>query len=148
MPNPASLSQLVETYRFPDLVVLLARERLEHESIVASALARAVIRDGLRLQSASAQLTRSSDKPIEFRGYPYVGYTAHPEGVMSVLRSSALAHLFAIVERGEPPAPEKLHEEFVGRNDFRNWLMARDLPLPRFWYGKGTEESVAIGSPP
>lgn len=135
MPSTQSLSELVETYRFPDVVMLWARERLEHESIVASALARGVIRDGLRLQSVSAQWKNDSNKPIEFRGYPYVGYTAHPEGAMSVLRSSALAHLFAVVERGEQPVLERLHEEFIDRNDFRNWLVAKELPLPRFWFG-------------
>lgn len=133
MPNSRSLAQLIETYRFPDLVVLWGRERLEHDAIVASALARAVIRDGLRLQSASARWENSPDKSIEFRGYPYVGYMAHPKAAMSVLRSSALAHLFAIVERGDQPNLDKLLEEFVSRDDFRSWLVGSGLPLPRFW---------------
>lgn len=132
MTNPAPLSQFVKTYRFADVVTLWARERLEHESIVASALARAVICDGMRLQSIDARWT--SDQPIEFRGYPYVGYTARPDGAMSILRASALDHLFAIVERGENPVLSKLHEEFISREDFHAWLFAKDLPLPRFWF--------------
>jgi hypothetical protein len=45
-------SQLVESYKFWDVVSLWSRERLEHELIVARALARGVIIDGLRLHSA------------------------------------------------------------------------------------------------
>lgn len=124
----------IETYRFSDVVSLWARERLEHEVIVARALARAVICDGLRLQSIDGRWTNNPDKPIEFRGYPYVGYTARPNGAMSILRTSALDHLFAIVERGENPALEKLHEEFIDRNDFRTWLLTAGVMIPRFWY--------------
>jgi hypothetical protein len=136
MSNPAPLSQFVETFRFADVVAMWARERLEHEAIVASALARAVICDGLRLQSIDERWANSPDKPIEFLGYPYVGYTAKPNGTMSILRASALDHLFAIVERGKTPVLKKLHEEFIARNDFRDWLLAAGLPLPRFWYAQ------------
>lgn len=134
MASPQSLSQLIETYRFPDVVTLWARERLENEAIVASALARAVICDGLRLQSIEARWANNPNKAIEFLGYPYVGYTALPSGAMSILRASALDHLFAIVERGKSPVVEKLRDEFIDRNDFRDWLLKTGLPLPRFWY--------------
>ena len=134
MSNPTSLSQLVETYRFADVVALWSRERLEPPVIVARALARAVVCDGLRLQSIDGRWAKSLDKPIEFRGYPYVGYTAQPDGAMSILSAAALNHLFAIVERAEEPALEKLHEEFIDRNDFRAWLQKAGLPLPSFWY--------------
>lgn len=134
MASPQSLSQLIETYRFPDVVTLWARERLENEAIVASALARAVICDGLRLQSIDARWANNPNKAIEFLGYPYVGYTARPSGAMSILRASALDHLFAIVERGKSPVMEKLRDEFIDRNDFRDWLLKTGLPLPRFWY--------------
>ena len=134
MANPQTLSQLIETYRFPDVVTLWARERLENETIVASALARAVICDGLRLQSIDERWANSPGKAIEFLGYPYVGYTARPYGSMSILRASALDHLFAIVERGKEPLLKKLHEEFIDRNDFHDWLVSAGLPLPRVWY--------------
>ena len=134
MANPQSLTQLVETYRFADVVTMWARERLENDAIVASALARGVICDGLRLQSSDARWASSPGKAIEFLGYPYVGYTARPNGVMSILRATALDHLFAIVERGKSPVLEKLREEFIDRSDFRDWLLAKGLPLPRFWY--------------
>lgn len=134
MADPQTLSQLIETYRFPDVVTLWARERLENEAIVVSALARAVICDGLRLQSIDERWANSPGKAIEFLGYPYVGYTARPNGAMSILRASALDHLFAIVERGKEPVLKKLHEEFIERSDFHDWLLSAGLPLPRFWF--------------
>lgn len=134
MAKPQTISQLIETYRFPDVVTLWARERLENEAIVACALARAVICDGLRLQSIDERWANSPGRTIEFLGYPYVGYTARPNGSMSILRASALDHLFAIVERGKEPELNKLHEEFIDRNDFHDCLLSVGLPLPRFWY--------------
>ncbi len=135
MADSQSISQLVKTYRFRDVVVLWARERLEHEEIVARALARAVLCDGLRLQSIDGRWAQSG-KPIEFRGYPYVGYTARPDAPISIIRASALAHLFAVVERGERPQFRRLHEEFIDQDDFRRWLLSAGMPLPRFWFGE------------
>ncbi len=134
MNKTQPLSQLVETYRIADVVTMWARERLEHEAIVARALARAIICDGLRVQSIDGRWATDPMKPIEFCGYPYVGYAARPEGPMSILRTSALNHLIAMVERGEEPDMKKLHEEFLYRDDFRAWLQRRNLPLPGFWY--------------
>jgi len=125
---------LIETYRFADVVALWARERLVHEIVVARSLAQAVICDGLRLQSVDERWAQGPDRPIEFRGYPYVGYTARPNGTMCILRASALDHLFGVVERGEEPSLEKLHDEFIDKIDFRAWLLTTDMPLPRFWY--------------
>ncbi|MCZ7563748.1 MAG: hypothetical protein M5U08_08015 [Burkholderiales bacterium] len=51
MATRQPLTQFVESYRFWDVVTLWARERLEHEDIVAGALARGVVCDGLKLQS-------------------------------------------------------------------------------------------------
>jgi len=130
------LSHLVESYRIADIVTQWARERLEHETIVANALARGVICDGLRIQSIDGRWANS--KPIAFRGYPFVGYAARPDSPMSILRASALNHLIGIVERGEEPDLQKLHEEFIYRDDFRAWLLKRDLPLPGFWSAPGT----------
>jgi hypothetical protein len=127
----------VESYRFGDVVRLWARERLEHEIIVARALARAVVCDGMRVQSVDARWLENDpgqDRPVEFRGYPYVGYTARPGGALSVLRISALDHLLAIVERGEEPDLTGLFEEFILREDLRGWLLAQQLALPKFWF--------------
>jgi len=139
MDNERMLSQGVETYRFSDLVTLWARERLEHEMTVACALARAVVCDGLRLQSldtrwAGQQNQSGADKPMEFRGYPYVGFTARPDSAIAILRISALNHLFDIVERAEEPDLDKLREEFICRDDFRAWSYQLNLPLPKFWF--------------
>jgi len=134
MDSPPSLSQLVETYRFDDVVALWARERLEHDIVVARVLARAVVCDGLRAQSIDGRWANPPHKPVEFHGYPYIGYTARPGSPMSVLRSSALNHLMAVVERGRKPDLGWLHEEFIHRDDFRRWLLEQKLPLPRFWF--------------
>ena len=50
-----------------------AKERLEHEEIVARALAVALIRDGLVLNSVDARWMEAKEK-VEFKGYPYVGF--------------------------------------------------------------------------
>jgi hypothetical protein len=129
------LTQFVESYRFWDVVTLWARERLEHEQVVAAALARGVVCDGLRLQSVDARWIKGNDRAVEFRGFPYVGYRAEPGAPMCVLRATALDHLLGIVNRAEAPARERLAEEFILRKDFRAWLVALDLRLPTFWFG-------------
>lgn len=134
MASPQSLSQLVETYRFADVAALWARERMEHETIVARALARAVVCDGLLLHSIDSRRARGSAKPLELCGYPYVGYTAKNDGAVAILRITALDHLIGIVERGEEPDMGKLRDEFIHRRDFRAWLDRAGLPAPKFWY--------------
>ena len=129
-----ALSQRVESYRFWDVVSLWARERLEHEDIVASALAAAVIRDGLRLQAVDARWLDGKPE-VDFRGYPYVGYRARPDSAMSILRATTLAHLLAIVEKAERPQRQSLGEEFIQREDFRQWAEAQGIRLPDFWFG-------------
>ncbi len=128
------IANLIETYRFADVVSLWARERLEHDLIVARDLARAVVCDGLRIQSVDGRWVNRPDKPIEFRGYPYVGYAARPDSPMSILRASALGHLFAVVERGKEPDLNKLRDEFIDRDDFREWLFRKNLLQPKFWF--------------
>ncbi len=137
-----ALAQLVESYRFGELVTLWARERLEHELIVARALSRAIICDGLRLQSVDARWMGTSSatlpgRPLEFHGYPYVGFTARPGRPTSVMRISALNHLIAIVEQAEEPDLSKLQDEFIFREHFYEWLTHYGLPLPRFWFSRG-----------
>ena len=138
-----STSQLVESYRFWDVVTLWARESLEHEDVVARALARGVIRGGLRFLSVDPKWLKPNKAEVEFRGYPYVGYCAKPHDPMIVLRVEALEHLLSIVERAEVPLRDLLHELFVSRDDFRAWLQATNQTLPDFWYGN-EERQVAV----
>lgn len=135
MSQPPPLANLVETYRFWDIVTLWARERLEHEDIVARALARGIVRDGLKAQSTDPRWMRGNDQGIEFKGYPYVGFCARPGAAMCVLRAEALEHLLAVVHRAVPPERGKLAEEFIAREDFLAWLEANGLPRPSFWFG-------------
>jgi hypothetical protein len=133
-----SASQLVESYRFWDVVTLWARESLEHEEIVARALARGVIRDGLRFLSIDPQWAKSNKAELEFFGYPYVGYCAKPNQPIIVLRVKTLEHLLAIVERAEPPLAAVLYELFVSRTDFATWLDETNQSLPKFWFANAT----------
>ena len=129
-----SLSQLVESYKFWDVVTLWARERLEHEDIVASALARGIIRDGLRFQSIDTRWAKN--EKLDFRGDPYVGFVAKPGQPMVVLRAEALEHLLTIVRTAKKPSRKKLKDEFVLKEDFKNWLEQTGQPLPSFWFSE------------
>lgn len=130
-----STSQLVESYRFWDVVSLWSRELLEHEDIVARSLARGIIRDGLRFLSVDPKWINTGKAEVEFRGYPYVGYCAKPNDQMIVLRVESLEHLLSIVERAEIPTRALLHDLFVSRDDFLNWLQSTKQSPPAFWYG-------------
>lgn len=127
------LSQHVESYRFWEVATQWAKERLEHEHVVARALAKAVVRDGLRLQSVDPRwLTPGT---FELRGAPLVGYVAG-EGMLPVfIRASALTHLLSVVERAATPLAESLFEEFITKQDFHAWLTRCGLTLPAFWFG-------------
>ena len=124
-------SQLVETYKFWDVVGLWAREQLEHEQIVARALARGVVVDGLRFQSVDPRWVKA-DRSLT--GYPYVGYAARSDAAPVLLRAEALEHLLSIVRTAAVPSREALTEEFVSRQDFRAWLQATKQALPSFWF--------------
>ena len=128
------LSQHVESYRFWEVVTQWAQERLEHEHVVARALAKAVVRDGLRVQSVDPRwLTPGT---FELRGSPLVGYVAG-EGMLPVfIRASALTYLRSIVERAATPQAEALFEEFMTKQDFRVWLTRCGMTLPAFWFGR------------
>ena len=130
-----SLSEYVESYMFWDVVTLWARERLEHEEIVARALAKAVVCDGLVLNSVDPKLLKVRNGKLEFRGYPYVGYCATSGGEMMVLRADALENLLSIVRQAKTPSREELSEEFIVKPDFQRWLAWTSENLPEFWYG-------------
>jgi hypothetical protein len=123
--------QLVETYRFWDVAALWARERLDNEIVVARALGRGVIVDGLRFQSVDPQWIKT-DRSLN--GYPYVGYAAKPDTPPVLLRAEALEHLLSIVRQATTPSRELLASEFVSREEFRAWLASTDQALPSFWF--------------
>ncbi|MBX3668305.1 MAG: hypothetical protein KF778_07860 [Rhodocyclaceae bacterium] len=134
MPARLPLTPYVESYRFWDVVTLWARERLEHELIVARALARAVALDGLKIQSVDARWLPGNQRAPELKGRPYVGYCAQPGAATCILRAEALHHLLDVARRGADPSREQLHEEYLLREDFRAWLEAHRLQLPHFWF--------------
>lgn len=134
------LSQHVESYRFWDVVVQWAGERVEHEHVVARAMARGVLREGLRVQSVDPRW--KAPGTFELKGAPLVGFVAR-EGVLPVvIRASALAHLRQVVERGATPDPKLLFEEFVTRQDFGVWLAREHLPTPAFWFAAAQRDTA------
>ena len=133
-------SQLVETYKFWDIAALWASERVENELVIARALARGVITDGLRFQSADARWLKA-DRSLT--GHPYVGYAADPSSTPVMLRVEVLEHLLAIVRQAATPSREILSVEFVGREDFCNWLKSTGQALPSFWFGVKEREFAA-----
>lgn len=133
MAGPSSLNQRVQSYRVWDIVRLWAKERLEHEDIVARALAGAFISEGLRVQSVDARWTGRDAAGLALDGNPYVGFCSRPDAAMSILRATALEHFLAIVHRAESPSPERLAEEFVTRDDFLDWCARSGIDAPRFW---------------
>lgn len=135
MQERVPLTPFVETYRFWDVVAFWARERLEHEEVVARVLAGGVVLDGLRLQSVASKWVKATDARMEFKGSPYVGFRATPDAPMCVLRADALAHLLAVVRKAESPSRELLAEEFITREDVRAWAIDKNLVLPHFWFG-------------
>src|ERR1700730_623198 len=75
--GPMPARHQVESYKFWDVVTLWAKEQLEAEEVIARALAKAVIRDGLRLQSTDIRWAKGA--ALELRGEPFVGFYAAPE---------------------------------------------------------------------
>lgn len=130
--------QLVESYKFWDVAPLWAAERLENELIIARALARGVIVDGLRFQSVDSRWLKANRS---LTGYPYVGYAANPEKPPVLLRAEALEHLLSVVRQGTVPSREVLNVEFVQRDDFRAWLTMTKQALPHFWYTDAERKS-------
>lgn len=127
-----SLGHHVESYRFWDVVVLWARETLQHEVVVARALANAVVSGGLRVQSIDPAWRKVST--LELRGSPLIRFMPRP-GVNPVLiRSTALQHLKAIVHEALEPNPQLVHDEFIVKQDFKAWVQRSGLTLPSFWF--------------
>jgi hypothetical protein len=126
------LSQQVESYRYWDIVTQWASESGQAEHVVARALARAVLREGLRLQSVPPEWTRPGT--FELKGSPLVGYVAQDGALPVFIRDSALKHLRNIVEAAARPNPEALAEEFITKQDFAAWLVQSHVDPPRFWF--------------
>jgi hypothetical protein len=72
----------VESYKFWDIVTLWAKEQLEAEEVIARALAKAVIRDGLRLQSTDIRWAKGKGSVLELK--------EHLLGVVRQARRSGL----------------------------------------------------------
>jgi hypothetical protein len=128
-----SLTQHVESYRFWEVATRWAAERQEEAHLVARAMARGVVREGLRVQSVDARWCKPGT--FELRGAPLVGYVAIEGALPIFIRAAALAHLRNVVERAATPDPKSLFEEFVTKQDFRAWLVQWDIARPHFWYG-------------
>ena len=126
----------VESFRFWDIVTLWAKEELESEEIVARALAKGIIRDGLRLNSTDLRWVKGKASALALNGQPYVGFCAKPGGELCVLRAEALEHLLGVVREARRPSRKVLHNEFIFRDDFRRWLRNTKQPLPAFWFAR------------
>ena len=126
------LGHHVDSYRFWDVVTLWARETLQHEHVVARALAKGVVRDGLRVQSVDPRWTNKGT--FELRGLPLVGYVARDGQLPIFIRSSALTHLRDITDSAATPDAQTVFEEFVSKQDFLTWLLHTGLKPPAFWF--------------
>ncbi len=129
----SDLGTFVESYKLTDVTKLWARERLVHEVIVGRELANGIVTEGLRFQSVNPKWVKAGES---FRGYPYVGYASRQEDKPIIIRAVALEHLLAIVGSGEDPEMDILCEEYVTKDDFRNWLVHTGRALPAFWFGE------------
>jgi hypothetical protein len=123
-------SQMVESYKFWDVVALWSREKLEHELVIARALARGVIVDGLRLHSVDPRWMKPDQS---LTGYPYVGYSAKGETPPILLRAEVLEHLLAVVRSAAEPSRQILENEFLLREEFVQWLSSTGQTIPAFW---------------
>jgi hypothetical protein len=129
------LSQEVESYRFWEVVAQWAAEKLQHEHVVARLLARATMRDGLRVQSVDPFWSKPGT--FELRGTPLVGYVAREGALPTIIRATALEHLRKVVEIAAKPDQQFLSEEFIAKHDFAAWLRRSHIPAPMFWFANG-----------
>ena len=72
----------IESYKFWDIVTLWAKEQLESEELVTRALAKGVIRDGLKLQSVNFEVIEEILVKAYARGFSIVEvpFTYFPRG--------------------------------------------------------------------
>ena len=126
----------VESYKFWDIVALWSKEQLEPEEVIARALAKGVVRDGLRLNSTDVRWTKGKGSSLALNGQPYVGFCSAPGAALSVLRAEALEHLLAVVRQARRPSRRVLRDEFILKDDFRRWLRATKQELPAFWFAR------------
>ena len=135
-----TLGHRIESHKFWDVVTLWAKERLEHEELIARALASAVIRDGLMLYSTDPRWLKADSGKLELRGTPYVGYDPLGMGETMILKTETLEHLLAVVRAAREPDRAKLADEFVFRSDFARWLIWSGEDWPKFWFPEGPEQ--------
>jgi hypothetical protein len=132
-----NLGHHVDSYRFWDIVTQWARETLQHEHVVARAMAKGVVCDGLRVQSVDSKWANKGT--FELRGLPFVGYVAKDGKLPIFIRSSALKHLRDIVEKAATPDPQLVFDEFVTKHDFLTWLTQIGVNPPSFWFEASTK---------
>ena len=136
------MKELIESYKFWDIVTLWAKEILEHEDIVSRLLAEGVVKEGLRLNSVDTRWKRPKGD-LELLGYPYVGYRPHAEGALMILKTESLEHLLASVRKAETPSRTELLETFILKEDFHVWLQTKNLSLPHFWFADHPAKATA-----
>jgi len=135
-----TLGLKIESHKFWDLVTLWAKERLEHESLVARALATAVVREGLILHSTDPRWLKANDGKLELRGTSYVGYDPLGAGEIMILKAETLEHLLSVVRAAKEPDKKRLSDEFVFRSDFARWLIWSGEKWSQFWFPEGEEK--------
>jgi hypothetical protein len=134
------VNQFIDSYKFSDVVRLWARERLVHEVIVGRELARGVVAEGLRVESANPKWLKTSES---FRGYPYIGFSAIANAAPIVIRAAALEHLLTVARGATDPVMSLLCEEFVTRDAFKTWLLQTRRTLPLFWFASEDTHNAA-----
>lgn len=138
-----TLGHKIESHKFWDIVTLWSKESLQHESLVARALATAVVRDGLILHSTDPKWLKGDDGSFELKGTPYVGYDPTGTGEIMILKTETLEHLLGVVRAAKEPDKSLLSDEFIFRSDFARWLIWSGEDWPRFWFPEG-EERIAL----
>ena len=133
------LGHKIESHKFNDIITLWAKERLEHETLIARALVTAVVKDGLMLHSTDPKWLKGDNGKFELRGTPYVGYDPLGSGEIMVLKTEVLEHLLSVVGSAKEPDKSKLSDEFIFRDDFARWLSQSEEAWPKFWFPKGAE---------
>jgi len=128
------LGHRIESHRFWDIVTLWAKERLEHEDIVARALITAVINDGLKLHSADPQWIKGNDENFALTNTPYIGFSPNGGGEIMILKTESLEHLLSVVRAAKVPSRVILKSEFIFRSDFKKWLNFSGEKPPQFWF--------------